>query len=53
MRKVILLMHVSLDGFVAGPNGEWDWIFLTKRWRIMESMVGVIALHYQIEKIEA
>jgi dihydrofolate reductase len=19
-------MHVSLDGFVAGPNGEMDWI---------------------------
>jgi dihydrofolate reductase len=26
MRKVILLMHVSLDGFVAGPNHEMDWI---------------------------
>lgn len=26
MRKVILLMHVSLDGFTAGPNGEMDWI---------------------------
>ena len=26
MRKVILLEHVSLDGFVAGPNGEMDWI---------------------------
>lgn len=25
-RNVILLMHVSLDGFVAGPNGEMDWI---------------------------
>ena len=21
-------MHVSLDGFVAGPNGEMDWIYL-------------------------
>ena len=19
-------MHISLDGFVAGPNGERDWI---------------------------
>ena len=28
MRKVILLMHVSLDSFVAGPNGEIDWIYL-------------------------
>jgi dihydrofolate reductase len=26
MRKVIFLMHVSLDGLVAGPNGEMDWI---------------------------
>jgi dihydrofolate reductase len=25
-RKVILLIHISLDGFVAGPNGETDWI---------------------------
>lgn len=26
MRKLILFMHVSLDGFVAGPAGEMDWI---------------------------
>ncbi len=26
MRKIISLMHISLDGFVAGPNGEMDWI---------------------------
>jgi dihydrofolate reductase len=26
MRKLVLLMHTSLDGFVAGPNGEMDWI---------------------------
>lgn len=26
MRKVVLFMHVSLDGFAAGPNGELDWI---------------------------
>ena len=26
MRKVISLMHISLDGFVAGPNGEMNWI---------------------------
>jgi dihydrofolate reductase len=26
MRKLVLFMHVSLDGFVAGPNGEMDWI---------------------------
>lgn len=26
MRKVIFLIHVTLDGYVAGPNGEMDWI---------------------------
>ncbi|MEO8887236.1 MAG: dihydrofolate reductase family protein [Mucilaginibacter sp.] len=26
MRKVISFMHISLDGFVAGPNGEMNWI---------------------------
>lgn len=26
MRKVKLQMQVSLDGFVAGPNGEMDWM---------------------------
>ncbi len=29
MRKLILKMDVSLDGFVRGPNGESDWIFET------------------------
>src|SRR5664279_4702441 len=28
MRKLIFFMHTSLDGFVAGPNGEMDWIKL-------------------------
>ncbi len=26
MRKVVLLEHVSLDGFAAGRNDEMDWI---------------------------
>ena len=26
MRKLTLFMHVSLDGFTAGPNGEMNWI---------------------------
>ncbi len=25
MRKIISFMHISLDGFVAGPNGELNW----------------------------
>ncbi|GHO87320.1 dihydrofolate reductase family protein [Dictyobacter formicarum] len=26
MRKIISTMWVTLDGFIAGPNGEMDWI---------------------------
>ena len=29
MRKLILKMSMSVDGFVAGPNGELDWLFRT------------------------
>lgn len=26
MRKLMFFTHTTLDGFVAGPNGEMDWI---------------------------
>jgi dihydrofolate reductase len=26
MRKIISFVHISLDGFVAGPNGEINWV---------------------------
>ncbi|HVF40733.1 MAG TPA: dihydrofolate reductase family protein [Gemmatimonadaceae bacterium] len=28
MRKIVLSAAVSLDGFIAGPNGEIDWILM-------------------------
>jgi len=39
MRDLILGMSMSLDGFVAGPNGENDWVFSTgspdgKAWKL-------------------
>lgn len=27
MRKLILGLAVSLDGYIEGPNGEYDWCF--------------------------
>lgn len=30
MRKLISLMHMSLDGFCGGPNGELDWVALNQ-----------------------
>jgi dihydrofolate reductase len=26
MRRIISFVHISLDGFVSGPNGEMNWI---------------------------
>ncbi|GAA0984251.1 dihydrofolate reductase family protein [Acrocarpospora macrocephala] len=40
MRKVVLGMQVSLDGFVAGPNGELDWIWRTFNDELKELIVG-------------
>lgn len=28
MRKLKLQMQMTIDGFVAGPNGENDWVFI-------------------------
>ena len=47
MRDLILGMSMSLDGFVAGPNDENDWIFSTgspdgKAWKLRSvSSAGV------------
>lgn len=30
MKKLILKMSVTLDGFVGGPKGELDWVFRTE-----------------------
>lgn len=29
MRKLVLKMSISIDGFVSGPNGESEWVFRT------------------------
>ena len=28
MRKIITTMWVTLDGFIAGPNEEMDWVIV-------------------------
>ena len=37
MKHLIFFMHTSLDGFVAGPNGEMNWI------KIDEEMFDFVA----------
>ena len=34
MRKVILSVAVSLDGYIEGPNGEYDWCFTDKDYKL-------------------
>jgi len=31
MRQVILQIDITLDGFVAGPNGETDWVIADEK----------------------
>ncbi len=38
MRKVILNLAVSLDGFIEGPNGEFDWCFADQDYGLMDFM---------------
>ena len=41
MRKLKLQMSITLDGFVAGPNGEGDW--LTSDDKLMELVYSLAA----------
>jgi dihydrofolate reductase len=36
MRKIILNLAISLDGFVEGPNGEYDWCFTDQDYGMIE-----------------
>jgi len=36
MRKLILGLAVSLDGYIEGPNGEYDWCFTDQDYGLEE-----------------
>jgi len=38
MRKIILNIAVSLDGFIEGPNGEFDWCFTDQDYGMRDFM---------------
>ena len=44
MRKVILGLAVSLDGYIEGPNGEYDWCFTDRDYGLNEFFQRVDAL---------
>lgn len=42
MRRLRYQVAVSLDGFIAGPNGEYDWI-------VMDSAIDFAALYREFD----
>jgi dihydrofolate reductase len=42
MRKLVLKMSMSLDGFVCGPNNELDWMFSSSGGNSAEWTVGFL-----------
>jgi dihydrofolate reductase len=41
MRKLILFIGTSLDGYIAGPNGEIDWLFADQDYGYTDFYAGV------------
>lgn len=44
MRKIVLGVAVSLDGFIEGPNGEYDWCFTDQDYGMTEFMSRIDTL---------
>ncbi len=50
MRKVILGLAVSLDGFIEGPNGEYDWCFTDQDY-VFPTSLNELTQHLLGEKL--
>ncbi len=44
MRKLILCVAISLDGFIEGPNGEYDWCFTDQDYGLSSFMKRIDAI---------
>jgi len=44
MRKIVLSLAVSLDGFIEGPNGEYDWCFMDQDYGMSAFMNSIDAV---------
>lgn len=43
MRRLVLNLALSLDGLIAGPNGEYDWCFTDADYGMTEFMKSIDA----------
>ena len=46
MRKVILQVAISLDGYIEGPNGEYDWCFTDQDYGMSEFFERIDSVFY-------
>jgi len=58
MRKVILGLAVTLDGYIEGPNGEYDWCFTDQDYGLTEFFSRIDAVFvgrksYEIAQVYA
>jgi dihydrofolate reductase len=44
MRKLILGLAITLDGYIEGPNGEFDWCFTDQDYGLNEFFTGIDAV---------
>jgi dihydrofolate reductase len=44
MRKLILGLAITLDGYIEGPNGEFDWCFTDQDYGLKEFFTRVDAI---------
>jgi dihydrofolate reductase len=51
MRTLKLQVHVSVDGFVAGPNGELDWMTWDLGGDLEKYMKFILDLHEPVDTI--
>ncbi len=52
MRKVILNLAVSLDGFIEGPNGEYDWCFTDQDYGMTKFLSHIDAIFFGRKSFE-
>ena len=51
MRKIILNLAVSLDGFIEDPNGEYDWCFIDQDHGMTDFMDSTNAIFFGQKKL--
>lgn len=46
MRHIILNLAVSLDGYIEGPAGEYDWCFIDQDYGMQEFMENIDTIFF-------